>query len=356
MTLHQIAKYRLANQQLAGTSFTNANALVAWLGAVQAQEYAHSKWSLGLRLPQATDTEIEEAFTNGSVLRTHLLRPTWHFVTPEDIRWLLLLTAPRVKAVNMYMHRKLELDAAVFNRCTDILIKELEGGKQRTRSDLNAAFTQNGIVADGPRLSYIMMQAELDGIICSGARAGNQFTYALLEERVPPAAFISREEALAELAKRYFQSRGPATSIDFATWSGLTISDARKGIALVSSFLIREQLGDKEYYFPPHFSASEKEVNHLYLLPLYDEFIMGYKNRDAILQFRNSLLSTSFLFDNTVVIDGQIEGTWKRTIHKTCIDLHYQFFKPAKKTYSALKDAAKRYEQFAALPVHLHEQ
>lgn len=357
MTLPEIATYRLISQQLAGTHVTNTKEIVAWLGAVQAQEYAHTKWSLGMRLPQATDAAIEKAFTEGTILRTHLLRPTWHFVTPEDIRWLLLLTAPRVNAANAYMYRKLELDATIFNRCNAILIKELEGGKQCTRADLNTAFKQKGIIADGLRLSYIMMRAELDGLSCSGARAGNQFTYALLEERVPQCRSLNRDEALAELAKRYFQSRGPAAIADFSTWSGLTMSDAKKGTAMVSPLFIREKIGNEEYYFSTHHSINEKEAARLFLLPVYDEFIMGYKNRDAMLQFRNGLFSApSFLFDSTMVIDGQIAGTWKRTIHKTYIDLQYNFFKPAPQKHKALEHAINQYQQFTGLPVNLHEQ
>jgi len=211
LTASEIAKCRLLNQQLAETKFTNAPEIVAWLGAVQAQEYYQAKWALGLRLPHLTDTDLEQDFTEGNLIRTHLLRPTWHFVTPKDIRWLLALTAPRVNAVNAYMYRKLELEQLGFNRCYDIIAKALQGGFQLTRTELNTLLNQSNIVTNSLRLSCIMMRAELDGIVCSGARKGNQFTYVLLDERVPPTNFITQDEALAELTKRYFTSRGPAT-------------------------------------------------------------------------------------------------------------------------------------------------
>lgn len=221
--------------------------MVAWLGAVQAQEYAQTKWGLGVRLPHLNDSDIERDFTEGKILRTHLLRPTWHFVNAEDIRWMLMLTAPRVNAANAYMYRMLELESTLFNRCNDILAKALQGGRQLTRDALNLKFKKNNIKAEGHRLSYIMMRAELDGIICSGARQYNQFTYSLLEERVPPFKKKNRDEALDELTKRYFTSRGPATVKDFSTWSGLVLADCRKGIETAKSHLVRGVIENEEY-------------------------------------------------------------------------------------------------------------
>src|SRR5687767_917155 len=189
--------------------------MVQWLCAIQAQEFAQTKWALGLRVPRTKDDDIEKEFAEGKIIRTHLLRPTWHFVAAPDIRWLLALTAPRVHAVNAFMYRQLELDGLIFKRCNHILIKTLQGDKQFTRDAINEVFQKNKIIARGHRLSYIMMQAELSGIICSGARQGNQFTYALLDERVERTNSLNKEEGLAELTKRYFLSRGPATLKDF---------------------------------------------------------------------------------------------------------------------------------------------
>ncbi|MES2284765.1 MAG: winged helix DNA-binding domain-containing protein [Bacteroidota bacterium] len=241
MELSEIAKYRLINQQIAGTKIKTVSEMVAWFCAVQAQEYGPTKWGLGLRLPHLKDKDIEKDFTDGKILRTHLLRPTWHFVAAKDIRWILMLTAPRVNAANASMYRKLELDSGIFNRCNAILIKTLQGGRQLTRDTLNEEFKKKKILAKGHRLSYIMMRAELDGIICSGANQGNQFTYSLLEERVPAFGLKNKEEALAELTKRYFTSRGPATIKDLSTWSGLTLTDCRKGIEMVKQHFVQKK-------------------------------------------------------------------------------------------------------------------
>ncbi|MGZ8558719.1 MAG: DNA glycosylase AlkZ-like family protein [Chitinophagaceae bacterium] len=170
MTTTDIIRYRLFNQQIAETKFRKPEEIVNWLIAMQAQEYAMSKWAIGLRLPGSTDEMVEKSFTDGAILQTHLMRPTWHFVTATDIRWLLKLTAPRVDALNAFMYRQLELDNKLFKRSNNIIAKTLEGGKQVTRAELQAELKQKKIIGDGFRLSYLMMKAELDGIICSGAR------------------------------------------------------------------------------------------------------------------------------------------------------------------------------------------
>ena len=356
MNLLEIAKQRLINQQISVTKIKTTVEMVAWLCAVQAQEYAQTKWALGLRLLRLTDHDVENDFTEGRILRTHLLRPTWHFVTAQDIRWLLMLTAPRVHAANAYMYRKLELDVAVFNRCNDILIKTLQGNKQLTRNAINQEIKKNKIVAEGHRLSYIMMQAELEGIICSGARQENQFTYALLDERVPVCNAKNHDEALADLTLRYFKSRGPATIKDFSTWSGITLTDCKRGLSMVKSNFLQEKVDNEEFFFSAYTSADIKQFQDIYLLPIYDEFLMGYKNsRDVIFGFRNSLSPepAAFQFDNTIIFEGQIIGTWKRTIKPKSIDLEYDFFKPLnKKQFNSFKKAIHRFEEFNALTVN----
>jgi hypothetical protein len=352
MNLSEIAKNRLINQQISQTNIKTTVEMVAWLGAVQAQEYAQARWSIGLRLPHLKDTDIVKDFAEGNILRTHLLRPTWHFVAAKDIRWMLMLTASRVHAVNSFMYRKLELNAAIFNRCNDILVKILQGRKHLTRDAINKKFKRNKIEAEGHRLSYIMMQAELDGIICSGARHGNQFTYALLEERVPKVKSKNRDEALAELTKRYFTSRGPATVKDFSTWSGLTLTDCKNGIEMVTTFFNREVIANEKYFFPPGVPLAKGQFQKIYLLPIYDEFIMGYKDRSAIMVFKNSKPKASFRYDNMIVSDGQITGTWKRTIKTKSINLEYDFFEnPNKRQLNAFAKAIHRFKEFNNLAV-----
>lgn len=281
MTL-DIAIQRLHNQRLSHTNFKTPQAVVQWLGAVQAQDYAGAKWALAQRMTDATDAALDQALADGSILRTHLLRPTWHFVTPQDIRWMLKLTAPRVHAVNAYMVRQSGLDKAIFKKSNSTLEKALRGGNQLTRTELAAILDQAGIPADGFRLSYLMMYAELNGLICSGARHGKQFTYALLEERVPPVNALNRDESLAKLVSCYFSTRGPATLQDFTMWSGLTMTDAKNGIEMVKSKFEYETFNGQTYWFPEAATLKKDKSLIAYLLPNYDEYFIGFKDRSAI--------------------------------------------------------------------------
>ena len=353
MNLSEIAHYRLVSQQIATTKLTTAVEMVAWLGGVQAQEYTQTKWGIGVRLPHLKDIDIESNLTEGKILRTHLLRPTWHFVTAEDIRWMLKLTAPRVQSANAFMYRKLELQSKLFTRCNDLLIKLLEGNKQLTRTAINEEFKKQNILANGLRLSYIMMQAELDSIICSGAKQGNQFTYALLDERVPSFRAKHHDEALAELATRYFGSRGPATIKDFSTWSGLTMTDCRRGISMLSAALEKVRADNREFYCSSAVLSCNEQFQGIGLLPVYDEFIMSYKDRIALFIWRDAINpKPAFKNDSTIVFQVQIIGTWKRTINKNSIDLHVDFFSPMQQgKNNALKKAIERFEEFYALPV-----
>jgi hypothetical protein len=325
--------------------------VVGWLGAVQAQDYGGAKWALGLRLQGATDDDVEKAFTDGSILRTHLMRPTWHFVTPADIRWLLALTAPRVHALNQLYYRKLELDQAIFNRSTTALENALHGGKQLTREQLRQVFHRAGISTQGEmRMGYLMMCAELNGIVCSGGRRGKQFTYMLLDDRAPQARILARDESLAELAKRYFVSHGPATAQDFAWWSGLTVADARSGIEMVISQLIVEVIDGSEYWFSDSMPSAIIPSPAAYLLPNYDEY-GSYKDRSAIFE---ATKVNKLVFGHLIAIDGRIAGTWKRTLKKDTIVIETNTFAPLNEAErEAVATAARRYGAFLGLPVSL---
>jgi hypothetical protein len=337
----------MVSQQLVNPFCKTATELVTWFGAVQGQEYAQTKWGLGIRLPHLVDSEIEKGINDGLILRTHILRPTWHLVAAADIRWLLQLTAPRVHAVNAYMYRQVALDNKIFDVCNKILVKSLEGGKHLTRNAINEELKKHKIKAEGHRLSYIMMQAELDGIICSGPRSGNQSTYALLDERAPSVSKVTRDEALEKLAKRYIKSRGPVTTTDFSTWSGLTKSEAKKGFDMVRSQFVADTLDKQEFLFAPCALPDKSTLKRIYLLPIYDEFIMGYRDRSAILQFRSKLEpKPSVAFDSTIVSNGQIIGTWKRIIKVKTAELAFHFFKPPTKMQLAL--IRKEKDRFAA--------
>src|SRR4051794_6375602 len=244
----ELARQRLHSQHISAPVFDQPEAVVDWLCAVQSQDYTAAKWAVGMRGKGIMDAAVERAFTDGRILRTHVMRPTWHFVTPADIRWMLMLTAPRVHQLSAYYNRQLQLDDALFVRSDDLLAKALQGGKQLTRVELGALLKQAGIATDDLRLAYIVGHAELEAIICSGARRGKQFTYALVDERAPNAQTLSRDEALAELARRYFASHGPATVQDFVWWSGLTVTDAKAGLDSVRADLIEEIIDGTSYW------------------------------------------------------------------------------------------------------------
>jgi hypothetical protein len=296
----------------------------------------------------------------------HVLRPTWHFVTPADIRWMLALTAPRVNALNAYYYRKLELDDAVFARSNAALAKALQGCQQLTRAELVSVLHQAGIATatdDLLRFNYIMIRAELDGIVCSGARRGKQFTYALLDERAPHRA-LEREEALAELSRRYFMSRGPATLQDFVWWSGLATADARAGLEMVKSQLVQEDVDGQTYWFPssvPLEVPLAKDAGQMtvicYLLPNYDEYLVAYTDRSAIFDASDTekLDSRSNpLFQHVIVIDGRIAGSWKRTLKKNSVVMELNAFSPLTEVEHRAVDAAtQRYGAFLELPVVL---
>src|SRR5882672_12876990 len=251
-----IAPLRMRTQRLWGTRFDTPQEVVRWLTALQAQEFPMAQWSIAQRTRGATHTDVAEALATGVVVRTHVLRPTWHFALGEDIRWLLQVTAPRVHALNAYYNKQHELDKKLFTKSNALLAKALEGGTHVTRRELAAALKRGGIRARGPRLAYIMMRAELEAIVCSGAMRGKQHTYALLDERAPKAKALGEEAALAQFTKRYFTSRGPATVTDFSRWSSLTAAEGRAGLALVGKELESKVIDGKTYWFGPAPRAS----------------------------------------------------------------------------------------------------
>jgi hypothetical protein len=355
-----IAHLRLHRQGLSKIIFKDANDAVTQLGAVQAQDYAGAKWALGLRLKDANDASLDQAFADGSFLRTHLLRPTWHFVTPTDIRWLLMLTAPRVHAVNAFMYRKLELDKAVIKKSYIVLEKALRGNNYLTRTELGSIFEKAGIKAEGQRLGYFMMSAELDGVICSGPRKGKQFTYALLEERIPKVKNWKREEALAELVRRYFSTRGPATLQDFTWWSGLTMTDARNGIEMVRSWFVSEVMDGQTYWFTESKLPAKKKSPTAYFLPNYDEYFIGFKDRSAIGEVAKQAGVRSddpALLAHIIILDGQIVGGWKRTMNKNSVTVEANLIAKLTKTEEkVIHEAAERFGNFIELPLEFNSQ
>jgi hypothetical protein len=352
MTLKEIPAIRLISQQIAGTKFKTAKDIVGWMGAMQSQDYTMSKWAVGARLPKSTDTLIQKALDKGEILRTHLLRPTWHLVSAENIDWMLELTSPQVKASMKSRNKELEITEALYTKSNKLLEKALADGKHLTREELVSKLEKANIAIDNNRAAHFLMQAELDGIICSGAVKDKKQTYALLSERVSKTKKLHREEALAKLAHTYFSSHCPATLKDFTWWSGLSITDARNALEMVQSDFISEKIGAETYWLTNSFSIPKKNLPLVHLLPAFDEFIISYKDRTAslLLEHHKKTISDNGLFRPVIVVNGQVTGLWKRTIKKDKVIVETDFFYPHDKAMQKLiREAAESFAGFLDL-------
>jgi DNA glycosylase AlkZ-like len=351
MTNLDIAHQRLHNQHITQRAFEKPGDVVRWFGAVQAQDYRGALWAVGMRMRNAAEADIEQAMAEGVIVRTHPMRGTWHFVAAADIRWLLALMAPGRIASNALWHRRLELDDATFAKSNVVLAKTLLGGKQLTRRELAVTLGQAGIATEGLRLTFLLHRAELEGVIGSGARRGKQFTFALLDELVPVSRTLERDEALAELAHRYFTSHGPATVQDFAWWSGLIAADARAGLEMVKPQLIQEVIDGRAYWLSPSTPTAKVAAPAAYLLPPYDEYTVAYKDRSAVLDPAYAQ-QAGYGIGPTIAVDGQIVGTWKRTFNKDAVAITPDPFTTLSEAqHQAVAAAAERYSRFVGKPL-----
>jgi len=285
------------------------------LGAVQAQDYPNAKWALARRTRALTDADVEREIASGTILRTHVLRPTWHFVLPEDVRWMLELTAARVGQAMGSNNRKLELDAGAFRRSNAVIERAVRDGQHLTRVELKTALQRARVdVSSVQRLAHIVLQAELDRVVISGAHRGSKSTYALFDSRVPLSPKRDRDDALCELARRYFSTRGPATLHDFAWWSGLTIEDAKRAVEANGKALVRETFDDRPHWSAPSRGVPTRWRRGAHLLPNYDELFVGFKDRSAFaqrLRLTRAHARVDALLGHMVFVDGQIVGGWR---------------------------------------------
>jgi hypothetical protein len=359
---------RLRRQRLVGPGLPDVSAVVRWAGAVQAQDLPGALWALTQRVaPAVTEASVLAAFDAGALIRTHVLRPTWHFAPPEDLRWMLALTGPRVHAACATAYRSQGLDAATRVKADGVLVRSLEGGYAHTRHHLAQALQRAGIATDGLRLVHLLLSAELEGVICSGPRAGKHLTYSLLDERIAPTPALQREEALTRLMSRYFASHGPATIQDAAWWSGLTQRDVREGIALAGDAVVRRVIDEQTYWSGPadppsarSRSSSRSALATLHLLPCYDEYTVAYRDRTALLHGSTppSTSAQSALLSQPVMLAGRHVGSWRRTVPArpaapvlVDVQLLERLTKPTRAT---LTDAVDRYATFLGRPVTLN--
>lgn len=347
-----IVRRRLVTQRLAGEPLADAAAAVRWPGAVQAQEFAEAKWSLAERSRDRTDAAVEAAFTRGEFIRTHVLRPTWHFVARDDVRWMLRLTRPRVHALNAYWYRKSEIDPPLLARTHRVIEQALAGSEPCTRAELADRLGAAGIQAAGPRLAYLLMHAELEELICSGPRRGKQQTYALLDDRVPysPGDDRPRAAAVADLALRYFHSHGPATVHDFTRWSSLTVAETKAALRVVGDQLAVEDHHGTNWYASPTSSMSEPTTGG-FLIPMYDETIVAYQDLRVVLPHPPPRAG---LLDRAIVIDGRTHGSWKRRLARGSVVVEANLFGPLPpRSVAALEGAVARFAEHLGLQPQL---
>jgi hypothetical protein len=321
--------------------------MVRCFGAIQAQEYPEAKWAIALRTRNVTSASLDRALAEGTLIRTHVLRPTWHLVLPEDLRWMLDLTAPRIRAGSASRWRQLELDEATFERCNDLFIEALGGGHQLTRLELAEILEAKGISTAGQRMPHILLRSELDQVVCSGGLKGKQGTWALFDERIPKAPSVEREDALADLTRRYFTSHGPATAQDFAWWSGLTLKDVKAGLAANRSELVQETLDGQTYWSAE--PAKRNGAVSAHLLPNYDELLVAYKDHRP--SFDPGMYATlgpkQDLLRNQFAVNGLVVGEWRRTATNQALMVELRPGTPLREAErQAVQAAAERYGKF----------
>ena len=348
MTLRDILQHRLSNQKILQDKFMRPADVLTWLGAIQGQDYAGALWSIGLRMQHATIAEIEQAFIGKTIVRTWALRGTLHMVAASDLRWLLALVAPRIIAGNAGRYRELHLDDRTLARSTESIVRALEGGRPLNRTELLAILERQGISTAGQRAAYMLQRASLDGLVCQGVMRRNVPTFMLADDLPQGTILMDREGALAELAKRYFQSRSPASLQDFAWWSGLSTADARAGMSMIGG-------GDK---WMPHGKRTAKDqAAEVHLLPGFDEYLLGYKDRTAMLESNHRQKwspGNSGMFNPIIIVNGRVAGTWKRRIKKDGVIVETNFFPNHRKPRNRdLEFSVSRYGAFLGLPIEL---
>jgi hypothetical protein len=341
-----------------GAPFKAPDAAVGWFGAVQSQDYPAAKWALGQRVQGATEAQIDRLYDEGAILRTHVLRPTWHFVLPEDIRWMLRLTGPKIHQSMAGRYRRLELDEKTIARALHAFSNALAGDRQLTRGELGDTLRAAGISPEGQRLPHLLAAGELAGLLTSGARRGKQHTFALLEERAPRAPVLDRDEAIGELTLRYFRSHGPAQLRDFVWWSGLSVAESRLGVELARDTLDCRSVEGKDYWFDAELGPAGAAARVAHLLPNFDEYTVGYTDRSAMMHpvhpFRPELFAFSSILANVVTVAGQVVGAWRRAEGRTGLRAEVRpLARLSAAEKAAVDQAGERMSKFLERPVEI---
>ena len=305
---------RLLNQQLIAPQFSTPTEVVSYMGAMQAQEYRMMRWAVAMRTRKSSHKTFKKAFDEGQIIRLHLMRGTWQLVCAEDYWSMIDLFAPKAIAVTKgWMNsNKISIPDDELMRVRDILIQSATDKRSVTKEDFILALAERNLQMDDHRLSYHIRMAELSGVLCSGDLLPMKATYALAADKVKSSVKMERDEALAHFTRKYFQSRQPATLEDFVWWSGLNISDCRKGIALLGDYIHVERYRGREFYLTDDCRKRGFRKGKFLLIPPYDEYLIGYKSRDIVLppEHRHHAHNNSGIFQPVIAYDGTICGNW----------------------------------------------
>jgi hypothetical protein len=352
-----LVRRRSFAQGLASRRFESEVDVLEWMLAMQSQERAVAPWSLGQRTRDRKESDVLRAIADGRIIRTHVLRPTWHYVRAADARWLLEFSAPRVHAANRHYYGTTGLDDETLVRGVDGLAQLLEGKQHRTRVEIAAELRQRGEAWEGFRLGYLLMYAELERVICSGAPKGKHQTYALFDERVGVGETLSRDEALARFTLAYFRSRGPATVKDFCAWATLTVAEATRGLAIVASELERVDVDGRTYWFCESGEARSRSSRTAHFLQGYDEYFMSYRESRDLARPKTSASATSgeqVPFIHAAILHGQVVARWRRKVHRDHVQLETRALtRVTSSGRDALARAAREYARFVGVPVEL---
>ena len=355
MIATDIGHWRLTNQMISAATCGRPEEVVATLGAMQAQDFAGALWSIGLRLPTATEADVEQAIAGRKIVRSWPMRGTLHFVAAADVHWMLDLLTPRIIRSAKTRAEALELDAKIFARCEKLFLRELTGNRQLTREAMMTLLEENKISTASQRGYHILWRLAQEKVICFGARSGKQHTFALLHEWVAAPKQLERTAALTEIAGRYFTSHGPATLQDFTGWTGLPVADARAGLEGAAARLVQEKIEGKEYWFPRTTAKAAPVTAEGFLLPGFDEFMLGYKDRSAVLEAKQAqkiVPGNNGVFVPSIILNGRVAGTWMRAVKKSVVITTSGFKRFTKAEMQMLKPAAERYGRFLGVAVH----
>lgn len=346
MTQKDLLNLRLHSLKLAGKSNFTPAEVVSKLGAVQAQDFEGAKWSIAMRTLEKRQSDVEKAISERSIVRTWPMRGTLHFVASDDVRWMLKLLAPRIISGMAGRNRQLELDNDTFNKSQDLLLSAMEGTKQLERSEVYAILEENGIRTSQQRGIHIINYLAQTQILCHGSHHGKQPTYVLLDDWIPKSREISQDEALIEIASKYFTGHGPATLQDFVWWSGLKISDARRALAAIGHNLIHKEVDGNSYWYDPGLSDIMPAETTL-LLSGFDEYILGYTNRTLAVNISHLpklVPGNNGMFMPTIVIDGKVESLWKKEIKRDKVVINLTpFSKLSAHKLNRIRKAAEEY-------------